>query len=250
MLSRGKLLTVLLLGASVSARAQLSEPARFSIIGSLIATEGAARIPMPLGKNGVELSENGLIARDKLQKELSSNGSAIAVGRVVSITAIEFSDKEIEFEINHGGTKKKGILSRIQIGVGGASTSQQQQSEPEPIGSRIVLKFAQKISSNLSAETLKDLLNPVLDFSKQSTVRAGIEALPPEFQDAVAAKEARIGMDANTVLLALGAPNRRVRDKNEKGVDQEAWIYTPRSGRKQTFVTFEKDVVVRVEQHQ
>jgi hypothetical protein len=251
MLSHGKLsaVLVLLFGMSVSAHAQLPEAARFSIIGTLIATEGAARIPMPLGKNGVELSENGLIAKDKLQKEISNNGSAISPGRVVSITAIDFSDKEIEFELNHGGTKKKGILSRIQIGVGGASTSQPGQSEPPAVGSKIVLKFAEKISPNLTAETLKDLLNPVLDFTKQSTVRAGIEALPPEFQDAVAAKEARVGMDANTVLLALGQPNQRIREKNEKGVEQEDWIYTGRTGRKQLFVTFEKDVVVEVTQY-
>ena len=113
------------------------------------------------------------------------------------------------------------------------------------IGSKITLKFSGKVPPDLSVERLQDLLNPILDFSKQSTAKAGIDALPPEFRDAVAAKEARIGMDGNTVMLALGQPNRRHTEKNEKGVEQEDWIYMGR-GRRQTFVTFEQNVVVSV----
>lgn len=236
------------MGAPVSAHAQLTQEARFAILGSMIATEGAARIPMPLGKNGVDLSENGLIDRDKLQKEIASNGQAITPGKVVSITAIEFGDKAMEFELNGGGTKKKGILSRIQIGVGGASSQGAPQSETQAIGSRITLRFSGKVPPGLSVEQLKDLLNPVLDFTKQTTVRASIDALPPEFRDAIVAKEARIGMDGNTVMLALGAPNRRIRDKNARGVEQEDWIYTGK-GRRQTFVTFEQDVVVNIREY-
>lgn len=250
MILRGSLLAFAVLGASVSAHAQLTQEARFSILGSMIATEGAARIPMPLGKNGVDLSDNGLIDRDKLQKEISSNGQSIKPGTVISITAIEFGDKSIEFELNGGGTKKKGILSRIQLSGGGIGTSAQgpPKVEEQAIGSRITLKFSGKVPPSLSVSQLKDLLNPILDFTKQSTVKAGIEALPAEFQDAVAAKEARIGMDSNAVMLALGAPNKRHTEKNEKGVEQEDWIYTGR-GRRQTFVTFEKDVVVSVREY-
>jgi hypothetical protein len=249
MLFRGKLLAALVMGVSVSAHAQLTQDARFAILGSLIATEGAARIPMPLGKNGVDLSENGLIDRDKLQKEIASNGQAITPGKVVSITAIEFGDKALEFELNGGGTKKKGILSRIQIGMGGASSQSTPQAEAQAIGSKITLKFSGKVPPSLTTEQLKDLLNPVLDFTKQTTAKAGIEALPPEFRDAVAAKEARIGMDGNTVILALGQPNKRIRDKNEKGVEQEDWLYIGR-GRRQTFVTFEQDIVVEIRIYQ
>jgi hypothetical protein len=248
MFSRGSLLAIMVLGASVSAHAQLTQDARFKILGSLIATEGAARIPMPLGKNGVDLSENGHYDRDKLQKEIASNGQAITPGKVVSITAIEFGDKSMEFELNGGGTKKKGILSRIQIGVGGASSQTTQQPEAQAIGSKITLKFSGKVPPELSIEQVKDLLNPVLDFTKQTTARAGIEALPPEFRDAIVAKEARVGMDGNTVLLALGPPNDRHREKSDKGVEQEDWIYKGR-GRRQTFVTFENDVVVSIREY-
>jgi hypothetical protein len=248
MFQRAALLGVLTLAASVSAPAQLTQDARYSILANMVAVEGAARIPMPLGKNGVELSENGLLNRDKLQKEIASNGQAIMPGKVVKITAIEFNDKSIEFEIDGGGTKKKNFLSNIQVGVGGVSSQDPKKETPEAKGSKITLLFAGKVPPNLTADELKSLLNPVLDFAKQSLLRTGIEALPPEFQEAVKAKEARIGMDSNTVLLALGQPNRRSRDKNEDGEDKEDWIYIGR-GQRTTFVTFEKDIVVSIRQY-
>jgi hypothetical protein len=236
----------------VNAGAQVSQSTRFSIIGSMVATEGAARIPLPLGKSGVELSVNGTVNRDKLQKEIAENGQAILPGRVVSITAIDFNDKSIEFEIDGGGTKKKNILSNIQIGVGGGTSSQdkpQKEKETPPAkGSKITLLFSGKLPPDLTADELKDFLSPVLDFSKQSLLRTGIEALPPEFQEAVKNKEALVGMDPNTVLLAMGQPNRRRSEKNSDGVEQEDWIYNGR-GRRVTLVTFEKDVVVKVTQY-
>lgn len=240
---------LLLLSLAVPTHAQLTQEARYGVLASMIAVEGAARIPMPLGKTGVELSESGLLNREKLQKEIVDEGSAITAGKVVSITAIEFRDKSIEFEIDGGGTKKKNILSNIQVGVGGVSSADQQKKPtPDAKGSKITLFFQGKVPSNLSGEELKNLLNPVLDFSKQSLLRTGIEALPPEFQEAVKAKEARIGMDSNTVLLALGQPSKRIRDKNDKGEEQEDWLYVGR-GQRQMFVTFEKDVVVSIRQY-
>ena len=227
----------------------MTQEQRFSVLGTLIATEGAARIPMPLGKTGVELSANGVISKNKLEKELAENGQVILPGKVVSITAIEFSDKSIEFEIDGGGTKKKSVLSRIQIGVGGVSPqNQKQDNTPDAKGSKITLVFPGKIPQDMTSEGLKTLLEPVLDFTKQSFLRTGIEALPPEFQDAVKAKEARVGMDSNTVLLALGPPNRRHTEKNAEGVSQEDWIYSGR-GKRVTLVTFEKDVVVKITEY-
>ena len=84
--------------------------------------------------------------------------------KVVSITAIEFNDKSIEFEIDHGGTKKKNILSNIQVNVGGASSSDQKKETPEAKGSRITLLFPRQGASGYDARNLKNLLEPVLDF--------------------------------------------------------------------------------------
>src|SRR5678815_3293441 len=240
---------ILILAAAVFAPAQVTQDTRYTILGNMISVEGAARVPLPLGKTGVEVSENGLVNRDKLQKEIAGNGSAIGLNQVVRITAIEFNDKSIEFEIDNGGTKKKNILSNIQVGMGGVSSQDPNKKEtPDAKGSKITLLFQGKVPPAITVDELKTMLNPVLDFSKQSLLRTGIEALPPEFQEAVKAKEALIGMDSNTVLLAMGQPNRRSRDKNENGEEREDWIYIGR-GQRQTFVTFEKDIVVSIRKY-
>ena len=248
MIARNLALPLVILGIAVPALGQLTQDARFAILGSMIATEGAARMAMPLGKSGIELSENGLINKNKLQKELADNGRSIVPGRVVRITAIEFNDKSIEFEIDGGGTKKKGFLSNVQISLGGASNNAPEKESAPAKGSKITLTFATKLPQNLKADDLKNLLNPVLDFSKQSLARGSVDALPEEFQEAVKVKEARIGMDSNTVLLALGQPHDRQRQKNAEGVEQEDWIYRGR-GLRHTFVTFEKDVVVSIREY-
>jgi len=240
---------ILILAAAVFAPAQVTQDTRYTILGNMISVEGAARVPLPLGKTGVEVSENGLVNRDKLQKEIAGNGSAIGLNQVVRITAIEFNDKSIEFEIDNGGTKKKNFLSNIQVGMGGVSSQDPNKKEtPDAKGSKITLLFQGKVPPAITVDELKTMLNPVLDFSKQSLLRTGIEALPPEFQEAVKAKEARVGMDSNTVLLALGQPNKRIRDKNDQGEEKEDWLYVGR-GQRQTFVTFEKDIVVSIRKY-
>ena len=91
------------------------------------------------------------------------------------------------------------------------------------------------------------MLDPILDFNKHNFLKTGIDALPPEFQEAVKVKEARIGMDRSTVIMALGRPDKKVREKVE-GIDTEDWIYFQRGLRAQ-FITFEKDVVMRIRQY-
>jgi hypothetical protein len=239
-----------LLLSAVPAMAQLSQDARFAILHSVIAAEGAARMPMPRGGGGLELTDAGQIDRDKLQKEIQKNGQSIAIGRVVSITAIEFGDKSIDIELDGGGEKKKSILSRIQVGVGGGPIGGgpqqgQQQKEEEARGSKITLKFAGKVPPTLTGDQLKELLNPVLDFNKQSVAKAGVDALPPEFKEAVLAKQVLVGMDGKTVRLALGAPNRKERTP---GTALEDWIYIGR-GNKTTFVTLDNDIVVSIREY-
>ena len=151
-----------------------------------------------------------------------------------------------------GGTKKKNILSNIQIGVGGGALHQDQPKKETPPakGSKITLFFPGKLPSGPDARmNSKDLLNPVLDFSKQSLLRTGIEALPPEFQEAVKNKEA-LDRDGSEHRTACDGPaqSRGTSEKNAEGVEQEDWIYNGR-GRRVTFVTFEKDVVVKVTQY-
>jgi hypothetical protein len=229
---------------------QISRDARYDILRTVLADQAAARMGLPFGSDGVELSESGEINKDKLDKDLKKNGQSIELGKVVTVTEIAFDDNKIEIELDGGGKNKKSFLDRIQVGMGTGNTTtpiNRDDKTAQAKGSKIVLKFAQKVPVDLTPEQLKGLLNPILDFNKRNFMTTGIDALPPEFQEAVRAKEARIGMDRGTVIMALGRPDNRFRE-TKNGIYTEQWLYYQR-GLRALFVTFEDNVVVEIKQY-
>jgi hypothetical protein len=212
-----------------------------------MADQASARIAMPFGTNGVDVSEAGEVDKQKVEADIKKNGQSIEVGKVVTVTEISFADKQIEIELDGGGKNKKSFLDRLEVGVGTQTRPVSNDDPKKAKGSKVVLKFADKIPPDLTPDQLKQLLSPVLDFEKRNFLKTGIDALPPEFQEAVKIKEARIGMDRSTVIMALGRPDKKVREKVD-GIESEDWIYFQRGLRAQ-FVTFENDVVVRIRQY-
>jgi hypothetical protein len=248
MTRRGIILAVLCLSLPAVGLAQASKASVTEIIRKLLAEEAAARVDLPLGGEGVEVSERGEINESKLKKQIQKNGMSIQAGRVVRVTNVEFGSKNIDIELDHGGKEKKHLSDHLQVSVGGASTpGPQQASAPKANGSKISLTFSSKVPPNLTFAQLEQLLVPVLDFTKKTIVSTNIESLPPEFKEAVLAKEAVIGMDQDTVLLAMGVPDRKTLEK-VNGVEQEEWQYNGR-GVKKTFVTFENNIVVGVREY-
>jgi hypothetical protein len=235
---------------SVPLPAQLSRDARYDILRTVVADQAAARVALPFGSDGVEIDDSGKINQDKLTKDLQRNGQSVEAGKVVTVTAVAFDDNKIEVELDGGGKNKKSVLDRIQIGMGTGSQTvpvSRDDKTAKAKGSKIVLRFASKVPSDLSPTRLKELLDPLLDFNKHNFMKTGIDALPPEFQEAVKAKEARIGMDRSTVIMALGRPNNRFYEKKE-GIQNEQWMYQLR-GYHTLFVTFEDNVVVEIKQY-
>lgn len=240
-------IAALCLAFPVIGMAQASPAARAEIVRKLIAEEGAARIDMPLGGEGVLLSATGEINKDKLGKQIQKNGRSIMSGRVVKMTAIEFDDTRVTVELDGGGKDKNSWKGHVQVSAGGASTVPNNPSAAKAHGSKIVLTFTGKVPAGLTSDQLKDLLAPVLDFTRRSVAGGTAESLPSEFKEAILAKQARIGMDQDTVFLALGLPNRKSYEK-VNGVDQETWLYEG-IGLKKTFVVFEKNIVVKVTEY-
>ncbi|HEY2380272.1 MAG TPA: hypothetical protein VGK48_03720 [Terriglobia bacterium] len=237
---------ILCLGASLPAVAQVSHDARLGIIRTVLADQVAARVGLPFGSEGVELSDTGQINQEKLTKEIQKNGQSVEAGKVITITDITFEDKEIIVVLDGGGKNKKNILDRIQIGVGTDSTGTVPVRDDRLLqakGSKVVLKFAKKAPADLTPEQFRQLLDPVLDFNKQNVAKSGIAALPPEFQEAVKAKEAKIGMDRGTVIMAMGRPDNKFTDPAKPS--EEQWMYVLR-GLRRVFVTFENNIVVQV----
>ena len=246
MIYRAFLIAVVIVTVCIPAAAQISRDSKFDILRTVIADQAAARIGMPFGSDGVELSDSGEIAKEKANEEIRKNGQSIEPGKIVAVTAISFDDDKIEIELDGGGKNKKGFFERLQVGMGNQTTPVKNDSKKAK-GSKVVLKFTKKVPPDLTPDALKELLDPVLDFNKRNFLTTGFDSLPPEFQEAVKVKEARIGMDRDTVIMALGRPDKKVREKVD-GVETEDWIYFQRGLRAQ-FITFEMDVVVRIRQY-
>src|SRR6185436_2742224 len=97
---RGMAACLVCLGLSLPASAQISRDAKYDILRTVIADQAAARIGLPFGDDGVELSDSGEINNDKLQRDLKKNGQSIEVGKVVTVTDIQFDDSKIEIELD------------------------------------------------------------------------------------------------------------------------------------------------------
>jgi hypothetical protein len=250
MIYRGFFAGLVSIGLCLPASAQISRDAKYDILRTVLADQAAARIGLPFGEDGVELSDSGQINNEKLERELRKNGQSIEAGKVVTVTNIAFDDDKVEIELDGGGKNKKSFLDRIQVGVGTGTTTApvgRDDKTAKAKGSKVILRFSKKVPAALTADQLKESLSPVLDFNKHNFMKTGIDALPPEFQQAVKAKEARIGMDRSTVIMALGRPNNKIRETKE-GVYSEQWVYY-QHGYKALFVTFEDNVVVAVKQY-
>jgi len=229
--------------------AQISRDARYDILRTVLADQASARIGLPFGNDGIELSEAGEVNKDKLQREIQKNGQSVEAGKVVTVTDIAFDDNRIVIQLDGGGKNKKSILDRIQVGVGTSTSTVPVQTDDKIArakGSKITLRFEKKVPADLKPEQLRQLLDPVLDFNKHNFMKTGVDALPPEFQEAVKAKEAKIGMDRSTVIMAMGRPDQKFRDPSKP--NYEEWLYHLR-GLRAVFVTFEENVVVSVRQY-
>lgn len=237
---------------------------RLAIVRVLASEYATTRQPLPASQKAGEAlvvtpaatpAGAGEIQEDKLRDVLAKRGAAAHSGEIVQVTAIEFKSSGILFEINGGGPKKKKWYERIQVGggVGGEGPSVQATPPPPPpgqepgvpvIGSWILLDFPDYIP-DLNPTEVKTLLAGVLDFNTRSPVTPWIETIPEEFREAIKEKKAKVGMDREMVLAALGRPQSKVREMKD-GVEREDWIYG--NPPFVTFVTFVGDKVVEVKE--
>jgi hypothetical protein len=234
---------------SVPLSAQISRDAKYEILRTVIADQAAARIALPFGDDGIELSDSGQINQAKLDKDLKKNGQSVETGKIVTVTDISFDNDKIAIELDGGGKNKKSFLDRIQVGMGTGSQTVpvgRDDKTAKAKGSKIVLRFAKRVPQDLTPAQLREILTPILDFNKRNFMKTGIESLPVEFQEAVKAKEAKIGMDRSTVMMAMGRPDNRFRDPGNGAYEQ--WLYYLR-GLRALFITFEDNIVVKIVQY-
>ncbi len=237
-------------GADHRVSARISPETRLLLVRELSGEFSRAKIALPAGKKPVQLEVGKPLNEAQLKDLIARSGISINPGDTAQISKISFGHDQIVFEINGGGKRKSRWYDRVQVGVGVGPTTRPisgpQAPGIEPRGCSIILKFAQALPEITSAE-VKEHLSSLLDFSKQrSATTVWIESLPKEFQEAIKNREAKVGMTEEMVVIAVGRPDRKVRELRE-GTEEEDWIYgTPPS--KVTFITFRDHKVVRIQE--
>lgn len=260
-------LGVALAACATAVRAQpsskpLTRENRLDIVRVLAYEYATARQPLPATKEekeALEIDAWGRVNEDKLRQTLANRGPAVETGEILQITAVEIKPKYILLEINGGGKRKKKWYERITIQAGGPisvgvpTREPGQRPAPPPggrvsrrtVGSWIVLDFPEGVP-DLSAEEVKALLAPVLDFSRRSAAVPWIDTIPEEFREAIKEERVMVGMDQEMVLAAKGRPDRKVRE-TKNGRQTEDWIYG--NPPFVTFVVFVDDKVVEIKEY-
>jgi hypothetical protein len=232
----------------------LTEDEKLALIRSVSGEFAKAIKALPAGKEGFIVHVGKPLSTDFLDSAVATHGAAINTGDQVQITKLEFQSHQIVVDLNGGGRGKKRLRDRIHLEVGGlptARTTTEQDSGPPGLqpgmGSTVFLDFSKPLPE-LSAEDLKKLLAPLLDFSKQRSASVyWIDTLPPEMRKAITEKRAEVGMDREMVIAAKGKPDHKIRERDQEGNDIEDWIYgQPPS--KTVFVRFMGDRVTSIKQ--
>ncbi len=228
----------------------LTPEARLALVRYVSGEFARAIKPLPRGKQGLRIKAGEPLNNMILDRAVATHGAAVNTGDSVQVTHLEFKAREIWVDVNGGGRVKKRLRDRIHLEVGGMPTvTTAPVNQPPGIqagsGSTIELDFGKPLPE-MTPEELKQLLAPVLDFSKQRSAAVHwVDTLPPEMKKAIEEKRAVVGMDREMVVAAVGRPERKVRERDDDGNEIEDWIYGEPPG-KTTFVRFMGERVTRI----
>jgi hypothetical protein len=233
--------------ADLDSRPVLTDSTKMQLIRIMDAEFAHVRKYIPVGEKNLVIGPDGLIkpGDDVLYKMAQSYGAAAKIGDRVQITNIVFHEKSIYFEINGGPKKKTKWYQHIQIsGMGGSTGGVDPNQVAQPTGAAMSIEFKKHVPEMTGPE-LKQILEPVLDFSVKSAAEVFVETLPPKIKQAVKNHEVLVGMNHDMVVMAKDRPPQKVREKDEKGREYEEWIYGA-PPQDVVFVRFIGDEVVQV----
>jgi hypothetical protein len=224
----------------------MSKQTRYEIIRDFETQIVYARSAFPMGTKGLTLKDGSTSPEGmELQQALALWGPAIKPGDPAQISYVQIKPDHIHFDINGGAIHRKKWYEHIEVaGTGGASPIAGNQSPQNPHGTYLDLYFP-KYVPEMSAQQLRDLLLPVLDFNARNKEEAYLDTVPPKVKSAIEAHYVMVGMSTEMVLHAKGKPPKKVREKDGE-TDYEEWIYGE-PPQDVDFVRIVDDEVVRVE---
>ena len=219
---------------------------RFEIIRDFETQLVYARTVFPMGMKGLQLKD-GVISPngEQLRTALAIWGPAVKAGDPAHISLVQIKEDHIHFEINGGPVHRKKWYQHIQVsGAGGSVQAPQDNPQANPHGSFIDVYFG-KYVPEMTAQQLRTVLSPVLDFNAPNRELAYLDTLPPKVKEAIQAHHVLVGMTQEMVIHAKGKPPKKVRE-HEGETEYEEWIYGDPPA-DVDFVRLVGDEVVRVE---
>lgn len=206
-----------------------------------------AKTAFPMGTRGLSLRDGATTPNgQELQQLLALWGPAVKPGDPAHISYVQIKDDHIHFDINGGPVHRKKWYQHIQ--VSGANDTPVQlgpnDSAQNPHGSYLDIYF-DKYVPEMTAQQLRDVLLPVLDFNAKSKEEAYLDTVPPKVKEAIQAHHVLVGMNSEMVVHAKGKAPKKVREK-DGDIDFEEWIYGE-PPQDVDFVRIIGDEVVRVE---
>ena len=227
---------------------KMTSQTRILVIRSLQAEHVFAKTMFPMGTKGLRVKD-GKISPDEagVQQLIAEEGMAAKPGDKIVISNVFVKDKSITLELNGGARKKGKWYQHLEVGGMGGMTP---VARPDPDqlnshGSMVTLEF-DKFVPEMTAEQVRELFSPVLDFNSLSPAEAYAKTLPPKVREAIQKHQVLVGMDRQMVISSKGRAPKKVRDKDDKGQDYEEWIYGA-PPEQVDFVRFQGDQVVRLE---
>ncbi|MGO8793185.1 MAG: hypothetical protein ACLQLC_00045 [Candidatus Sulfotelmatobacter sp.] len=226
----------------------MAKQTRYEIIRDFETQVVYARTAFPMGKKGLYLRHGIIIPNgEELSQELNLWGPAIKPGDAAQISLVQIKQDHIHFEINGGPIRHKKWYQRVEVsGTGGTPVTGAGADQPitNPHGSFVDLYFDRYVPE-MTAQQLRNLLYPVLDFNAKNPEQAYLDTVPPKVKEAILAHHVLVGMNQEMVIHAKGKPPKKVRERDGE-TQYEEWIYGEPPD-DVDFVRFVGEEVVRVE---
>jgi hypothetical protein len=225
---------------------RISKQTRYEIIRDFETQLVYARTSFPMGTKGLQLKQGVITPNgEELRQALAIYGPAVKPGDPAHISFVQIKDDHIHFEINGGPVHRKKWYQRVEIsGASGPPVTGGPDEVQNPHGSFVNVYFS-KYVPEMTAQQMRDLLYPVLDFTSRNKEQAYLDTVPPKVKEAIQAHHVLVGMNQEMVLHAKGKPPKKVRERDGE-TEYEEWIYGEPPA-DVDFVRLVGDEVVRVE---
>jgi hypothetical protein len=225
---------------------RMSKQTRFEVIRDFETQIVYARAFFPMGAKGVKLKDGVTTPNGpELQQAIALWGPAVRPGDPAHISYVQIKDDHIHFDLNGGPVHRKKWYEHVTISGANAQVPlSPKESQPNPHGTYLDVYF-NKYVPEMTAQQLRDLLYPVLDFKARNKEEAYLDTVPPKVKTAIQAHYVLVGMNTEMVLHAKGKAPKKVREK-DGDIDYEEWIYGD-PPQDVDFVRIVGDEVVRVE---